>query len=423
MSDEPSPGSYDATEEVLARAAKLKAEKEARRGRANGATGDQTSLGEWDAGDDTGVPSPRAWLLGTIFCRKFASSLIGEGAVGKTALRYLQLISAATFRDLSGDHVFQRCRVLIVSLEDSADELRRRILAVALHHGVDRAELRGWLFLAAPGRNVGKLATVNERGRVVVSAMAGAIEAAIIRHKIDIVSLDPFKKAHGVEENDNTAIDEVMQILIDLGDKYDIAVDTTHHTPKGPPDPGNPARGRGAGSKKDAERLVYTATGMSEEEAKLFGLTEAERRHLIRLDSAKVNIAPPLTEAKWFRLVGVRIGNETALYPHGDEVQTVEPWTPPSTWAGLSHHLLNQILNDIDTDLPDGNRYTSTPSATDRAAWKIVLTHAPDKSEAQAREIVRTWVETGVLVVYEYENPVTRKPVKGLRVDPSKRPT
>jgi hypothetical protein len=42
----------------------------------------------WDAGDDDQIPPPRGWLLGTSFCRGFASSLLGDGGVGKTALRY-----------------------------------------------------------------------------------------------------------------------------------------------------------------------------------------------------------------------------------------------------------------------------------------------------------------------------------------------
>ena len=48
--------------------------------------------------------------------------------------------------------------------------------------------------------------------------------------------------------------------------------------------------------------------------------------------------------------------------------------------------------------MPDGNRYSDAPNATDRAAWKVVLEHAPDKTETQAREIIKTWVKNGVLV-------------------------
>jgi RecA-family ATPase len=51
------------------------------------------------------------------------SSLLADGGVGKTALRYAQLLSLAIGRSLTGDYVFQRCRVLIVSLEDDSEEL------------------------------------------------------------------------------------------------------------------------------------------------------------------------------------------------------------------------------------------------------------------------------------------------------------
>ena len=57
-----------------------------------------------------------------------------------------------------------------------------------------------------------------------------------------------------------------------------------------------------------------------------------------------------------------------------------------------------------------------------RVAWKVVVKHAPDKSEGQAREMIRTWLKNGVLVVESYENPKTRKRVSGLLVDNTKRP-
>jgi len=173
---------------------------------------------------------------------------------------------------------------------------------------------------------------------------------------------------------------------------------------------------------KDAFRLVYTLTPMSTEEAQTFGLDEVRRRRLIRMDSAKVNITPAMGDAKWFRLVGVRLGNATELYPNGDEVQTVVPWTPPDAWAGMTDVLLNQILSDIDAGMPDGNRYSDAPNVTDRAAWRVIVKHAPDKSEGMARQIIKAWTTSGLLVRVEYENPATRKTVKGLRVDNSKRP-
>jgi hypothetical protein len=102
---------------------------------------------------------------------------------------------------------------------------------------------------------------------------------------------------------------------------------------------------------------------------------------------------------------------------------TVEPWIPPDKWAGLGHHILNLMLTDIEAGLPDGNRYTDERNAKDRAAWKVIVKHAPDKTEAQAKEIIKAWRKTGLLISKDYDNPETYKKVKGLWVDNSKRPS
>jgi hypothetical protein len=43
----------------------------------------------------------------------------------------------------------------------------------------------------------------------------------------------------------------------------------------------------------DAARLCFTLSPMTPEEADRLGVDENDRRSLIRMDSAKVNIAPP----------------------------------------------------------------------------------------------------------------------------------
>ncbi len=165
----------------------------------------------WDAGEDNETPPPRGWLLGTSFCRGFASSLLGDGGVGKTAVRYAQMLSAATNRPLTGEWVFQRCRVLLLSLEDGPAEMRRRVLAACLHHKIDHSELKGWLFMDALGRKDGKLMILDRHGRPMLDILAARLERTIVEREIDIVMLDPFIKTHGLGENDNTAIDAVMQ--------------------------------------------------------------------------------------------------------------------------------------------------------------------------------------------------------------------
>jgi hypothetical protein len=172
----------------------------------------------------------------------------------------------------------------------------------------------------------------------------------------------------------------------------------------------------------NAARLVYTLTPMSSDEAEQFEISEEARKEYIRVDSAKVNLTKSAGSAHWFKLVGVKLGNASPTYPDGDEVQTVEPWTPPDLWADLSTAELARILVNIENGLPDGNLYTDAARAGERGAWQVVVKEAPHKSEAQAREIIRTWVKDGILVKPEYTNPKTRKKVRGLRVNLTKRP-
>jgi hypothetical protein len=101
-----------------------------------------------DIGEDTEPIPPRHWLLGTTFCRQFVSSVLGAGATGKTALRIAQLLALATKRPLTGEHIFVRCRVMLIGLEDGIDELRRRARAAMLHYGLDPAAVRGWYYFA-----------------------------------------------------------------------------------------------------------------------------------------------------------------------------------------------------------------------------------------------------------------------------------
>ena len=250
--------------------------------------------GIWDAGDDIYLPPPRQWLLGNQFCRRFLSGLLAPGGTGKTALRLLQCIALATGKPLTGEHVFKRCRVLIVSLEDDKDELRRRIAAARLHYGINPSELHGWLFCAAP-KGV-KLAEVRNGTRQ-IGILDKMLRKTIEQRKPDLVMLDPFIKLHALEENDNGAMDFVCDLLVQLAIEYDIAVDAPHHTKKGQLTAGDADVGRGASAARDAGRLIYTLTRMSEDEANAFSITLEDRPRYVRLDTGKVNTAPPSGEA------------------------------------------------------------------------------------------------------------------------------
>jgi hypothetical protein len=368
--------------------------------------------GPIDAGEDDAPIPPRGWLLGKSFCRGFISGLLAQGAAGKTAVRIAQALALAADRqDITGEQVFQRCRVLIVCLEDTLDELRRRVRAARLHHGVSADQLRGWLYLWTPAGL--KIAEQRDGSRTVAPGqLEEQLRIFIADRKIDLVIIDPLVKTHTAEENDNVALDSVTCILARLADDLNCAVDVPHHERKaGSPEAGDANRARGATSFRDAARLLYTVTPMTPAERDQFGLAEADRRSLIRVDSAKVNIAPPSIEAQWFKIVGVPLGNGTDLYPHGDTVPTVEPWAPPDFWRHISTATANAILDQIERGPAEGRRYSPTKQATDdgRAAWRVVLDHCPGLTEKQARTLIATWLANGIIEARPYQDPVLRK--------------
>ena len=377
--------------------------------------GNRAALDEWDAGDDPGPIPPRQWLLGNQFCRGFISSIVAAGGTGKTALRFVQLISLALGRPLCGQHVFRRCRVLLISLEDDRNEMERRIKAVLDHYKIDRAELKGWLFVATP--KLAKLAVMNGRARI-VGPLEQQIRDAIARRKPDIVSLDPFIKTHSLVENDVGDMDFVCDLLARLAAEHDIAVDSPHHVHKGQMTPGDADSGRGSSGIKDAGRLVYTLVTMSADEAKTFNIDPDLRCSYIRLDPAKINIAARATKATWFHLIGVPIDNGTEDYPQRRYHPGCRAMVAAEHVGG--HHARNpqldsQLHRGGDTH---GQRYSNAPNAGKRAVWPVVQQATRKSSRASAAQssthgstaACSTPTSTMTRSITEKDRPLCRRP-------------
>jgi hypothetical protein len=123
--------------------------------------------------------------------------LIAPGGTGKTALRYLQAIELAreSMVTITGFKRFQRCKVLIVGLEDGRVEMDRRIAAALLHHRIDRAEIKGHLICWSP-RGL-KLAEMKGGSRQ-IGELERRLRGKIKRLGIDLVMVDPLIKAHAM---------------------------------------------------------------------------------------------------------------------------------------------------------------------------------------------------------------------------------
>lgn len=361
---------------------------------------------------------PRGWLLGTSFCRKFISGIMGPGSAGKTAVRYTQIVALATGKNITGEHVHHRSRVLLVGLEDDLAEMARRITATMRYHKIDPAETEGWIYYFCPrGQH---LMEPTQTGAV-PGELYATLRAVIQEIRPALVCIDPFIKAAGVNENNNNLIDQVCVLLAKLTDEFDFAQDLSSHVRKGSATPGDADQDRGASAKRDAGRLMRSLTVMSETEAVTYEIKPADRHLYVKLDDAKLNITQHGSEM-WFKLVGVEIGNPSTDYPNGDNVQTVERWYPPKVFEGVTIPMACQIIDEIEAGLPNGQRYSAGSAAKNRAAWKVVKKNLPNKSDTQCRQVINAWRLAEVLVEKDYHNVERGEDERGLFANPAKRP-
>lgn len=358
---------------------------------------------------------PREWLYGTSLVRKYVSMLVAPGGVGKTALMLTTALSLASGRSLLGDVVHKRCRIWLYNGDDPTDELDRRIAAAMSLHNLTRADLDGWLFRDSGRDRRFCMMTQTDDGAEVQYPDKDALAAHVRGLDIGCVFIDPFVKAHAINENDNGAMDLAASAWAEVAQTCNCAVSLVHHTRKGLVTDVDAARGGKALT--DAARVTQILTPMTVIESKQLGVAEEDRWQYCRLDDAKVNLAPRAGCARWYHLVSVALGNCSDEYPSGDHVAAMQHWIPPSAFDGMPMGLVIDVLDQIDEGPGGGIRWHSDKrGASGRWAGQVLM-EAAGKSEVDAARIVRAWLASGLLVPTDYRDKEARKLRHGVAVD------
>lgn len=365
--------------------------------------------------DPTTIP-PRQWLYGHHLIRRHVSATIAPGGAGKSTVIVTDALAMVTGRELLGLTPHGCLKVWVWNGEDPGEEIERKIAAAALRHGVDPEAIAERLF-----KDSGRDTPIRiDDGTGVAMPEIEALIAAIRARGIDVLSVDPYVSVHQLPENDNGAMDAAVKAFALVAERGDCAIDLVHHVRKLNGNEADLESARGAKAIADAVRAARVLNPMDERSAGEFGIDAADRREFVRIDNAKANLAPA-GSARWVRIVSQPLGNATPERP-GDLIGVAIAWTPPELWADVTTASINAVLTAIDAGLPNGQRYSDVPAAKSRAAWVVVQSYCPGKSERQCRQMVRTWARTGLLYRDTYHDPIDRKDRIGLRVDASKRP-
>lgn len=360
----------------------------------------------------------RQFIYGRHLIENYVATTISPGGVGKTTIALTDAIAIATGRQLTHDDVHKKCKVWHYNLEDPKDELLRRVIAIQKHFNIKKEDLIGQLFINS-GRDQRLIVADKTQHGIIATPHAEQLTEAILKNDIKVLSIDPFVKSHYADENDNKQIDEVLSTYGQIAHDTNCAIDLVHHVRK-PPQANNTAAGdinqaRGASALSGAVRSARTVTVMTEKEADLFGI-RLERRHwFIRLDDAKANMSPPSAGAYWLERHSIHINN--AAMGDGDSVGVVSPWEPPDAFDGITVEKAREILLAINQNLCESGPWSSYKRSGDRWVGNLIKDMATDKSEGDAKQIIKTWMESGVLVESDFFEGKQRKPRKCVKVN------
>ncbi len=270
-----------------------------------------------------GAIPPRPWIARGYLLRGAVSVISGASSVSKSTLAVGYAVALALHRPFNRFLPLMACRVLTYNVEDDAAEQRRRFSAVLRQFDASPAALAGKVMRVGPN-DVGTLIARDPESRtLVLTAAMVELQRLIVEFKPHVLILDPLVELHTEEENDNTALRSIMAQFRTLAVQHDMAVAIVHHARKGASQatPGDTDTLRGASSIVGAARIVVTVAGMTEDEAKAFGLGGDQRRSFFRVDSGKSNYSK-LHTAEWFERVEYELDN-------GDLVAAPVAWQPP----------------------------------------------------------------------------------------------
>jgi len=261
--------------------------------------------------DPATIPT-RSWLIRDYLLCGYINLLIAPGAVGKSMFTIVEAISVATGEDILGLGKVCQGNVLIVNNEDDDDELNRRISAICKEYQIEPNTLNKLLFIRS-GYGERVVIAQEEDQMVIPSGEIVALINYIVENNIRLLVVDPFVSTHDSNENDNSKIDQVIQVYKQVAKRTNVAIRLVHHTKKLGNDAdahaGDVEIARGASALKDAARVCHTLSLVSESYAKKHEIDQKDRVRLFRLDDAKTNFSLASYKPKFFYKRSVQIEN------------------------------------------------------------------------------------------------------------------
>lgn len=341
--------------------------------------------------DEDDIPK-RQWVYGRLLIRKFVSVIIAPGGAGKSALTIVDALAMASGKPLLGKRSPHPLNVMLWNLEDSYDELQRRVMAAKRHYKLNADDTAGRLNVES-GREVAlSVARMVKNAPVLDAETVAWVVDELVQHKIDVLIIDPFISSHSVPENDNTAVDLVVKQWNRIAEAANAAILMVHHTRKSGTDGEvTTDSARGAKALTDAARNVRVINKMTVEEAREAEVPVKDRHLYFRVISDKQNLAPPVEESDWFRLENVVLRND-------DHVGVVTPWKWPDTFRDVTVADVLTIQQRVGKQEYRAD-VRGSPWFGELVGEVLGIDIAEAAKQDRVKRMIHKWIENGVFKV------------------------
>jgi hypothetical protein len=301
--------------------------------------------------DPSTIP-PRDFLYDHHIIRRYVTGDVSMGGVGKTSEAQVEIVAMVTGRDLLGVKPKRQYRVWYINLEDPQDEIDRRFAAIFKHYKITQTDLGNRLFTDSGRKKNFIVAREGKTGIEFDQQVITEIEDTIRENAIDCVIVDPYVNSARFAENDNNAMAAIIEtVWAAIAERQNCAILLLHHVRKG----GAGHNGytvedaRGAGALINSCRSLRVFNTMTKEESEKAGIDQP--RSYFRIDSGKVNLAPPPEESEWRKFVSVPLGNAMGDCPE-DRIGVVTLWDWPNPMENLTVADLHAAQKAVNTGGP-----------------------------------------------------------------------
>lgn len=369
----------------------------------NDTSGAPTSLRatpfEWI--DPNKIPR-RDWLYGRHLIRKYVSTTISPGGLGKSSLMIVEALAMTSGRPLLGERVHGKpMRVWYWNGEDDNEETQRRTVAAAIHHGLTPDDFASRLWTDTGREQDISIASIVSGQIVLNDTLLAELEAEILARQIDAFIVDPFVASHGVSENDNMGVNAVVRALARVAGRCNCAIELVHHVRK--PGGGNTAPtdvndARGASSLIGGVRSARVLNVMSKDESELLGVEPSDRFSYFRVDNGKSNLAKRTDQATWRQIVSVDLGNGGLALDSSDHVGVVTEFKLPNGFENLPSNAAD-IAQDVALRNPQARYDKRSGDWFGHMVGPAVNISSMEKSGAATlSKLIDMWISNGTLI-------------------------